>query len=443
MAKRTKRARVFQRCPHCNLPLRTSLVVHLSTCHIAKLSEKRPLPGHPASQPKAKRTALKQTVSSSAVATLLSSDAHGASSEAAPTDHLCPPASIHDLARASSPDFHSPDDIPCDSSPPAAPAQSLPDATPSPAPPAEDTDAEFMQRYLPYIDPDANDFFCPSNFDEGKMQFVEPLPPFREKLSRHLLAQIDLFRLLHRSGCPLYLYNDIVSWIRHYSGEGPNHVFRGDLWLRRQPLIEKVSQIFKTDVLVPTPTIVKCPRRNVTVSVNSFIHSTMSLLRDKRLTNRDAIVKDYDIWTGTCGSQFWDPATVDLENSTTLPTPMDPSAPVSGISSSYFFQGSVSRLCTEPHHVPVPIIMGYDESNMTMLGENSCAPVIYSLGFTTASTRRKNYAWRTLGLMPNLSAGVGVTDDMSSDEKQLEHHLCLAEILRELKEVCHSGGFKT
>ena len=45
--------------------------------------------------------------------------------------------------------------------------------------------------------------------------------------------------------------------------------------------------------------------------------------------------------------------------------------------------------------------------------------------------------------MPNLSAGVGTTDNISSDKKQVEHHMCLSEILREFQEVCHSGGFKT
>ena len=38
--------------------------------------------------------------------------------------------------------------------------------------------------------------------------------------------------------------------------------------------------------------------------------------------------------------------------------------------------------------------------------------------------------------------GVGHTDYTSANEKQREHHQCLAKILREFREICHAGGFK-
>lgn len=125
-----------------------------------------------------------------------------------------------------------------------------------------------------------------------------------------------------------------------------------------------------------------------------------------------------------------------------IPTPHDLTALVSDMDSSYLFQDSVTRFCSEPHHVSVPIILGYDQADMTMLGDNALSPLIFSLGFLRPSTRRLNHAWRVLGYVPNLSAGSGNTSDISPTDKQIEHHLCLAAILREFKEICHAGGFK-
>ena len=107
----------------------------------------------------------------------------------------------------------------------------------------------------------------------------------------------------------------------------------------------------------------------------------------------------------------------------------------------YLFQSPVSRFCTEPHHVPVPIIIGYDKANLSRQGDLALAPLIFTFGFFKSRWRHKSKYWRNLGYMPNLA--VGVNKCASADEKAIDHHLCLREILKEMEDVCSRGGFKT
>ena len=90
----------------------------------------------------------------------------------------------------------------------------------------------------------------------------------------------------------------------------------------------------------------------------------MSLLSSELVTSEN-LIDGYDLFTGLCGEQFWDPATIDASDTMAVPTPVDPKRKVSDIHSSYLFQSAVSRFCTKPNHVPVPVIIGYDKANLS------------------------------------------------------------------------------
>ena len=124
-----------------------------------------------------------------------------------------------------------------------------------------------------------------------------------------------------------------------------------------------------------------------------------------------------------------------------VPTPFDPKRKVSDIHSSYLFQSAVSRFCSKPNHVPVPVIIGYDKANLSRQGDLAVAPLIFTFGFFKSRWRHKSSFWRIFGYVPNLS--VGVDKSLSADEKAVEHHLCLREILKDFEEICAKGGFKT
>ena len=305
-------------------------------------------------------------------------------------------------------------------------------------------DTAFMQQFASFIDPDVDDPFCPSLFDEESMQFVHPRKEFYGALHPSLLAQVDLFRLLQRSGCSLHMHDKIINWVLHYSQKEVS----GNIWLdhtmySRKKLIEKISSHFDMGGYKPVMKTVISPydNRPISVPVFSFVQQAMSLLSSD-LLSPESLIDGYDLFTGKCGDHFWDPGTINTEDSMAIPTPLDKHRNTSDVHSSYLFQSAVSRFCTEPHHVPVPIIIGYDKANLSRQGDLALAPLIFTFGFFKSRWRHKSKYWRNLGYMPNLA--VGVNKCASADEKAIDHYLCLREILKEMEDVCsRGGGFKT
>ena len=133
----------------------------------------------------------------------------------------------------------------------------------------------------------------------------------------------------------------------------------------RKKLIEKISSHFDMEGHKPVMKTVIPPYDNhpISVPVFSFVQQAMSLLSSD-LLSPELLIDGYDLFTGKCGDHFWDPRTINTADSMVIPTPLDKHRNISGVHSSYLFQSAVSRYCTEPHHVPVPIIIGYGKANL-------------------------------------------------------------------------------
>ena len=157
--------------------------------------------------------------------------------------------------------------------------------------------------------------------------------------------------------------------------------------------------------------------------------------------SEEKVIKDYDIFTGKCGNDFWNPTTINHKDGMVVPVPLDPNRNISDITSSYLFQETVSRFYTAPNHMPVPIIIGYDKANVSWQGGLVLVPVIFTYGGISHHYRHQTSSWRCLGCVPNLS--VGVSKRKLADEKQVEHHLCLREIFCDFEDLCKEGGFIT
>ena len=327
--------------------------------------------------------------------------------------------------------------------------RSFPDSPAFPDVPAQaqvnepDADFAFMQQFAPFIDPDAEDPFAPSKFCDEYMTYVPPRSKFTGTLPTSLIAQIDLFRILMRSGCSLAMHDQILSWVVHYSQLEPG----GKLWtssrmLSRSNLVRKIASLYDMSGQEPVIKTVESPYngRQISVPVFSFFDQAVSLLSSELVTSEN-LIDGYDLFTGLCGEQFWDPATIDASDTMAVPTPVDPKRKVSDIHSSYLFQSAVSRFCTKPNHVPVPVIIGYDKANLSRQGDLAIAPLIFTFVFFKSRWRHKSSFWRIFGYVPNLS--VGVDKNQTADEKAIEHHLCLGAILKDFEEICAKGGFKT
>ena len=76
-------------------------------------------------------------------------------------------------------------------------------------PSLEQEDSAFLNTFLNQIDPDCDDPFDPESFDEDNMKYVQPRDRNHCSLPNHELAQLDLLRLLIRSGCSLNIFDKI------------------------------------------------------------------------------------------------------------------------------------------------------------------------------------------------------------------------------------------
>ena len=109
------------------------------------------------------------------------------------------------------------------------------------------SDAAFMQQFASFIDPDVDDPFSPSLFDEEFMQYVHvhPRKEFSGAFHPSLLAQVDLFRLLQRSGCSLRMHDQIINWALHCSKKEVSGNIRLDHTMHsRKKLREKSASLF-------------------------------------------------------------------------------------------------------------------------------------------------------------------------------------------------------
>ena len=421
-------------CCHCgrNFP-RNRLRKHEALCPLASLAPKT-APKRVSPLPPRRSKAARQRVDLSAVQASLHEDTHRAL-PVAPSDQLF--SSLNPSRPLSSP-----------LDPPVLPASSLSDDYApidfSPDDPAFSDDQAFLRQFLPMIDPDATDPFDPESFDESSLKYLSPRKRFFGKLPPRQCAQIDLLRILLRSGCSLGMFDKIMGWMSHYTLVDKN-VFSGPL-LRQKPLMKKLVNLFDTEGHEPSQRVVRCPRMNraVTVPVYSFKEELSSLIHNEHTMSDDHIVDDYDLLTGQCGAPFWVPDSLSTPDTfASTPVPVDPERHLSGIHSSYLFQAAVRRFCTEPHHMPVPVLFGHDKANITRHSDIAVAPFLFSLGFYKPWCFHHPEFWRPLGYVPNLSVGVGKNDPRSTDDRESEHHAVFAEILRELVEITQAGGLKT
>ena len=108
----------------------------------------------------------------------------------------------------------------------------------------EDEILNELQIAMKYINPDIDDPFDPDKFDEDTMEFIQPKDRTVEEVAPHILAQIDLLRILLRSGCSLNMYDKIIKWVIHYSKKK----VVGNLWTgypieRRATFINTLSGV--------------------------------------------------------------------------------------------------------------------------------------------------------------------------------------------------------
>ena len=153
--------------------------------------------------------------------------------------------------------------------------------------------------------------------------------------------------------------------------------------LSRSNLVQKIATLYDKSGQEPVLKTAESPfnGRQMSVPAFSFVDQAVSLLTSDLLTT-EYLIDDYDIFTGTCGRPFWDPATIDDSDTMAAPIPVDPKRNVVDIHSSYLFQSAVARFCSKPNLIPVPVITGYDKANLSCQGDLAITPLLFTFNFS-------------------------------------------------------------
>ena len=308
-----------------------------------------------------------------------------------------------------------------------------------------------MIRLLLMIDPNRIDPFDPSKFDEDEIDFIPELPQKNNNIPLSAKAQIDLLRILKKTGCSLKIHDAIIKWVQHYSMVSKANNLGYDFWTEssfksRNSLVNYLSEEVGTSGHKAQIHKVHCDYdgRDVSVPVFSFTNEVMSLLHNPDIMKPENIIDGYDMFTGTSiEGEFWEKDSLMNDDPKSIPIPVDLERMIGEINCASTFEEAVHRFCTKPHHMPVPLVIFYDKAHVDRAGILAAAPVLVTLGFFKAQCLQRKDLWRILGYVPNLDVGRGRNKNKSADEKQREHHKVLGAIFRELHDVCHRGGIRT
>lgn len=296
--------------------------------------------------------------------------------------------------------------------------------------------------HVPGTHPDP---YHPSHFDEDAMNTHLPKANNVDNVQDNLLAQLDLYLLLDKAGCPLNLHDKIIGWLDHYTTKNKTLFSDVDL-LRRDGLISAFAKLYDTEDRRPDLEEVQFDYdgRVILLPRFQFVAEIMSLLHDETIMAEENLVDGYDPFTGLVNGQwYWVDETINEEDFFAHPTPTNGNLPLSEVPHGTKFQKSAKRFCTEPHHMPIPLVFFYDKANLDRFGALACSPLIFSFGFFKNCARARRMFWRILALVPNLGVGKGKSNKKTANEKSNEHHKVLKKAFEEFIAIVNAGGFKT
>lgn len=216
----------------------------------------------------------------------------------------------------------------------------------------------------------------------------------------------------------------------------------------RKSLLSHLSKQFGTKRREPHVVNMKLPSddRMISFTKFSFVEEFMSMLHDDELMQDCNMVEGYEIETGhskITREPFWKEDTIKPSEYLTTPVANDPSRPIRHLYDGTKFQKSRARFCNREYHMPVPLILFYDESHLDRTGALTNAPMFMTVGWFNHKCRARIEFWRVIGLVPHLGLGKGKSSSSSAEEKSIDHHALLEELFRELREICSQGGIRT
>lgn len=225
----------------------------------------------------------------------------------------------------------------------------------------------------------------------------EPLQQFKEyvaharqhflKFDKHEKKAIKLMDILRRKKASLDTYDAIMEWHYKETGALKEHQTLGAFreYLSRHVMISRLAKRYNKDyknLINNTEIVLPSSRIKARMIWHKARDAVVSLLTDPRIEDDDYLFFDND----------------------PLAPPPEDFDYLCDINTGSSYRLTYKRLITKPgKQVLVPIIMYIDGTVTDAYSKLELQALILSLGIFKSKTRDKNFAWRKLGYVPNIT----------------------------------------
>ena len=252
------------------------------------------------------------------------------------------------------------------------------------------------------------------------------------------LAKIDLMQTLNRHGCPHTLYADIIKWAQHYNGRPGFSLFQKENGFeKRQTFLKKLAVKVGMTNLQPTMKVLSYSNGiKIPIATFNFRDQLLSLFRDEDLMNSKNLI----LGASSLSSSSSSDNISEVQDSMWYRT-----------CCKYFNE----KYGEDSSRIVCGIILTIDKTHTDSKGKLCLEPVDFTLSIFNKNIRRKRKtAWRTLGFINDLSAGIydeicqeesnfqpmaGINRLSKSAKKSIIYHQMLNIILDSLKTVQETG----
>ena len=213
---------------------------------------------------------------------------------------------------------------------------------------------------------------------------------------KHLLAEIDLLKILSDLNCHNSAYEKVMNWAKFWNSKDiyfSNSSFY--TFYHREVVIRKLSKRYDMEQMKPKNTILNISsnssiKQEISVTSFDFQQQVLSILRDKELMSPSNLVLDSD------------PGMTPVFNQDTI----------SEINHSDWYQCAYKHFIKlngpNPNRVIAGVILAIDKTHTDAKGKLCLESVNFTLSIFNTETRRNNpRAWRSLGFINDLATKYG------------------------------------
>jgi hypothetical protein len=234
-------------------------------------------------------------------------------------------------------------------------------------------------------------------------------------------TQIELLFLLKKAKVPLYVYDDILKWIKNASYQYDPNVLQNDLVSRCGCLTNLYNQYDLTGIQPFQSTIfLKGSKQRVTLTQHSFEQSVYSLLNDSNLMLAENLLLTKETLFNLKNIMKYSKNELNDINT-----------------GSVYKKACKIYLQSNSQDVLLPIIFFIDKTHTDTHGRLCLEQIRFTLGIFNRKTRNNPLAWRTIGYIKDQA----YIPTETTREKLNDYHQMIDHLLQDYKK-CQNQKFK-